>query len=141
VILFAGDKAEEAKRLRKRRKTKANRLLDMEMRQKQRVEEVREAQKKAEQTLNLKEQLRAGVRRELENLEVTSRDMASLLRGLGIDVEGGRNTVSSQVRAAYKQALLKFHPDRASRSSSIGEQIEAEEKFKLVSRAKEKFML
>lgn len=41
-----------------------------------------------------------------------------------------------QVNAAYKQALLRFHPDRASRTD-IREQVEAEEKFKLISRLKE----
>lgn len=45
-----------------------------------------------------------------------------------------------QVHAAYKRALFKFHPDRASRTD-IYEQVEAEEKFKLISRMKEKFML
>ena len=45
-----------------------------------------------------------------------------------------------QVHAAYKRALLKFHPDRASRTD-IYHQVEAEEKFKLISRMKEKFLL
>lgn len=44
-----------------------------------------------------------------------------------------------QVHAAYKRALLKFHPDRASKTD-IREQVEAEEKFKLISRMKEKFV-
>ncbi|KAF2282951.1 hypothetical protein GH714_043268 [Hevea brasiliensis] len=132
--------AEEAQRLRKRRKAETLRLLETERRQKQRVEEVREAQKKDEETLNLKEQLRIEVRRELDKLEANCRDMASLLRGLGINTGGGLYPLSSEVCAAYKQALLRFHPDRASRSD-IRQQIEAEEKFKLISRAKEKFML
>jgi hypothetical protein len=38
--------AEEAQRLRKRRKAETLRILDMERRQKQRVEEMRETQKK-----------------------------------------------------------------------------------------------
>lgn len=45
-----------------------------------------------------------------------------------------------QVHAAYKRALLKFHPDRASRSD-IRQQVEAEEKFKLISRMKERLLL
>lgn len=44
-----------------------------------------------------------------------------------------------QVHAAYKRALLRFHPDRASRND-IRQQVEAEEKFKLLARMKEKFM-
>ena len=38
--------AEEAQRLRKRKKAETKRLLDMQRRQKERVEEVRETQKK-----------------------------------------------------------------------------------------------
>ncbi|XP_022727334.1 uncharacterized protein LOC111283165 isoform X2 [Durio zibethinus] len=81
--------AEEAQRLRKRKRAESIRLLDMERRQKQRLEEMRETQKK--------------------------------------------------VNAAYKRALLGFHPDRASRTD-ICQQVEAEEKFKLISCMKEKFL-
>ncbi|XP_050221853.1 uncharacterized protein LOC126672015 [Mercurialis annua] len=131
---------EEAQRMRKRRKAETQRLLETERRQKQRVEEVREAQRKDEETLNLKDQLRSEIRRDLDLLEANCRDMVSLLRGLGIDIGGRLHSSSPEVRAAYKQALLRFHPDRASRCN-IRQQIEAEEKFKLISRAKEKFML
>ena len=44
-----------------------------------------------------------------------------------------------QVHAAYKRALLRFHPDQASKTD-IRQQVEAEEKFKLISRMKEKFL-
>ncbi|KAM7273363.1 hypothetical protein ACFE04_028027 [Oxalis oulophora] len=126
--------AEEAQRLRKRRKAEIKRL-DMEKRQKQRVEEVRETQKKDEEYINQKEQLRAEVRYKLTRLEMVCIDLASLLRSLGIPVRGSS---SAEVHAAYKQALLKFHPDRASRMD-IREQVESEEKFKLISLMKEKF--
>ncbi|KAF1863492.1 hypothetical protein Lal_00030526 [Lupinus albus] len=121
--------AEEAQRLRKRKKAEAQRLLDMQRRQKERIAEVRESQKKDEEFMNMKEQLRAEVQRGLNKLETQCRDMASLLRGLGI-----------HVRTAYKKALLKFHPDRASRDGIRG-QVEAEEKFKLISRMKDKLSL
>lgn len=45
-----------------------------------------------------------------------------------------------QVRAAYKRALLSFHPDRAS-GSDIRQLVEAEEKFKLISRMKDKLLM
>lgn len=125
--------AEEAKRLRKRKKAEALRLLDMEKRQKQRLEEVRESQRKNEEAIQLKEQYRGVVRLELENMERRYSDMASILRVLGIPVEGG------EVKAAYKQALLKFHPDRVSRSD-IYQQVKAEETFKFISRQKEKLL-
>lgn len=49
--------------------------------------------------------------------------------------------VMVQVQAAYKRALLKFHPDRVSSTSTdIRQLVEAEEKFKLISHMKKKFM-
>jgi len=41
-----------------------------------------------------------------------------------------------QVQAAYKRALFTFHPDRASKTD-VRAQVEAEEKFKLISRLKD----
>lgn len=131
--------AEEAQRLRKRKKAETMRLLDMEKRQKQRVEEMRETQKKAEENINVKEQLRSVVRKELSKLELSCKDMATLLRGFGIQVDGGFCPLPHQVRAAYKRALLRFHPDRAS-TTDVRQQVEAEEKFKLISRMKEKYL-
>lgn len=50
MCLFTGVvlQAEEAHRLRKKKKAETMRLLDMERRQKQRVEEVRQSQKKVD---------------------------------------------------------------------------------------------
>ncbi|KAI4381394.1 hypothetical protein MLD38_007466 [Melastoma candidum] len=80
--------AEEGQRLRRKKRAKTLRKQDMERRQKQRLDEIREMQKK--------------------------------------------------VHDAYKKALLKSHPDRTS-TKDICQQVEAEEKFKLISRMKEKF--
>ncbi|KAK9116426.1 hypothetical protein Sjap_015373 [Stephania japonica] len=131
--------AEEARRMRKRKKAETLRLLDMERRQKQRLEEIRETNEKNVETINLKEQLRSVVRKELDNLEKRHNDMVSLLRCLGIHVGGGPFPSSREVNAAYKKALLRFHPDRASQTD-IKQQVEAEEKFKLISRLKEKLL-
>lgn len=38
--------------------------------------------------MNLKEQLRTKVRKDLDRLEAACNDMTSILRGLGIDVNG-----------------------------------------------------
>lgn len=122
--------AEEAKKLRKRKKAEAQRLLDMEKRQKQRLQEVRESQRKNEEAIQLKERYRATVGKELEDIERRHCDMTSILHALGISVEGG------EVKA-FKQALLKFHPDRVSRND-IYQQVKAEETFKFISRLKEK---
>ncbi|KAI3700073.1 hypothetical protein L2E82_44688 [Cichorium intybus] len=137
ALKIQAEEAQQLRRLQKRKKAESLRLLDMERRQKQRVEEIRETQKKDEENMNLKEQYRTEVREELKKLEFMCRDMASLLRGLGIQVGDGPCPLSHEVRAAYKRALLSFHPDRAS-GSDMRQQVEAEEKFKLISRMKEK---
>jgi len=128
--------AEEARRLGKRKRAENSRKLEMERRQKQRLEEMRENQKKDEETTHLKDQLRGKVRAKLEQVASQCKDMASLLRHLGIPVEGGAFPFSQQVNAAYKQALLRFHPDRASKGG-LRQQVEAEETFKLISRLKD----
>jgi hypothetical protein len=128
--------AEEARQLWKRKRSEVARKLEMERRQKQRLEEMRENQKKDEETMHLKDQLRGQVRAELEQVASQCKDMASLLRHLGIHVEGGAFPFSQQVNAAYKQALLRFHPDRASKRG-LRQQVEAEETFKLISRLKD----
>ncbi|KAG7586373.1 Chaperone J-domain superfamily [Arabidopsis thaliana x Arabidopsis arenosa] len=132
--------ADEAQKQRKRRKLENTRQLEMERRQKERVEEVRETQKKDEESMNMKEKVRAEITKSLKLLELKSFNMASLLRGLGIQVGGGINPLPHEVHAAYKRAVLKFHPDRASRGD-IKQQVEAEEKFKLIARMKDKFKL
>ncbi|KAK1423200.1 hypothetical protein QVD17_18496 [Tagetes erecta] len=140
ALQIQAEEARQLRRLQKRKNAECLRLLDMERRQKQRVEEIREIQKKDEENMNLKEQYRAEVIQELKRLEVYCHDMASLLHGLGIRVGNGPVPLPHEVRAAYKRALLSFHPDRAS-GSDMRQQVEAEEKFKLISRMKEKFAL
>ncbi|KAK4423662.1 hypothetical protein Salat_1949100 [Sesamum alatum] len=138
ALRIQAEEAQQLRRLRKRRKAESMRLLDMERRQKQRVEEIRITQKKDEENMNLKEVIRAEVRKELKQLEIASNSMPSLLHLLGIRVGGWPHPLPQEVQAAYKRALLTFHPDRASRSD-IRQQVEAEEKFKLINRLKEKF--
>jgi len=66
--------AEEAKKLRKRKKAEAQRLRDMEKRQKQRLQEVRESQRQNEEAIQLKEQYRGVVRKEVRNLKIWKGD-------------------------------------------------------------------
>ncbi|KAL6543731.1 hypothetical protein OROGR_010228 [Orobanche gracilis] len=110
----------------------------MERRQKERLEQIRNTRKKDEEDTNMKDRVRAEVRMELNDLEVSCHSMASLLHLLGISVGGWPYPLPQQVQTAYKRALLTFHPDRASQSD-IRQQVEAEEKFKLINRLKEKF--
>ncbi|XP_027773002.1 uncharacterized protein LOC114077337 [Solanum pennellii] len=138
-MCFIPIQAEEAKKLKlmlRRKKAENIRLLEIEKRQMQRVEEMRETQKKDVQNTNLKEQMRFEVWKELSKVEMTCHDMASLLCGLEITVGDG---TSNEVRVAYRKALLKFHPDRSSQSD-LRQQVEAEETFKLISRMKDKYL-
>ncbi|XP_073142750.1 uncharacterized protein [Henckelia pumila] len=138
ALKIQAEEAQHLRRLQKRRKAESLRLMDMERRQKERIEEMRSTQKKDEENMNLKEVIRAEVRTELNKLEMTCQNMSSLLHSFGIQIEGWPNPSSQEVQTAYKKALLTFHPDRASRSD-IRQQVEAEEKFKLINRVKEKF--
>ncbi|KAL8150239.1 hypothetical protein V2J09_020047, partial [Rumex salicifolius] len=128
--------AEEAQRLRKRKKAESMRIVDMEKRQKQRLEEMREAQKREETNSRMKEQIRAEYRKKLDLIEASCKDMASLLRRLGVHVGG---TSLTEVQSAFKKAVMKFHPDRTLRTD-MRQQVEAEEKFKLINLMKDKYL-
>ncbi|XP_057531141.1 uncharacterized protein LOC130809391 [Amaranthus tricolor] len=131
--------AEEARRLRNRKKAERMRIVMNKRRQKERVEEIRQTRRKDEENQNLKEKYRAEIKKELQRIEATSGDMASLLRCLGIHVGGGSFPSPHEVQAAYKRACLKFHPDRIS-ATDLRQQVEAEETFKLISNMKDKFL-
>ncbi|KAI3796319.1 hypothetical protein L1987_38986 [Smallanthus sonchifolius] len=136
ALKIQAEEAQQQRRLLKRKKAEKSHLLDIKKRQKKRVEEIRESQKQDEENMNKRQIYRIEVQQELKKLEMTCHDMASLLCGLGIFVNSPYAT-SQQVHAAYKRALLSFHPDRAS-GSDTRQQVEAEEKFKLISRMKDK---
>jgi curved DNA-binding protein CbpA len=59
-----------------------------------------------------------------------------VLRAFGVELEGtgpGQKPTAGQLRKAYRQAMLRFHPDRQGKAS-VRERVEAEEKFKIISR-------
>ncbi|GBG75135.1 hypothetical protein CBR_g19648 [Chara braunii] len=130
--------AAEAQKLRRRKKAEMERRLKMEARQRQRLEDLRKHQRQEQHSLGQKEQIRGMIRANLERKVVGCVDMVSLLRVLGIQVEGGLRPSPEQVSSAYKKALLRFHPDRAAASGGRDpmKQVEAEETFKLMSRMK-----
>ncbi|MCO5559615.1 hypothetical protein L7F22_013216 [Adiantum nelumboides] len=80
---------EERQRERKKRRVDTERRLEMEIRQKQRLEEIRQNQQEEDQTLGYKEQVRGRIRLELEGVAASSLDMVTLLRNLGVEVDGG----------------------------------------------------
>ncbi|KAD4982911.1 hypothetical protein R6Q59_002562 [Mikania micrantha] len=137
ALKLQAEEARQQRRLLKRKKDEKSRLLDIKKRQKRRVEEMRESQKQDAENMNKKELYRIEVHQNLKKLELTCNDMASLLGALGIFVNSPCAT-SDQIHAAYKRALLRFHPDRARSGADIRQQVEDEEKFKLILRMKDK---
>ncbi|KAL3697919.1 hypothetical protein R1sor_011995 [Riccia sorocarpa] len=134
-LLRQQQEAQRLRKLRQRERLDADRKLEMERKQKQRVQELRLNQMKAEKDMDEKEQIRGRVRDTLEYQASRCPDVASLLRTLGIKVEGGNNPSEAQVNAAFKRALVKFHPDRVG-DGDVRRLVEAEETFKLINRMK-----
>lgn len=130
--------AEAARLERKKRRVDATRTSEMEIRQRQRLEEIRQNQQEEERNHGYKEQVRGQIRSELEIVAASSLDMVTLLRNLGVEVDGGVYPSIQQVNAAYKRALLRFHPDRVAALAKTDplHQVEAEETFKLISKMK-----
>jgi hypothetical protein len=65
-----------------------------------------------EEALNLKEELRSEVMKDLERIEKMHTDMASILRGLGILVEGGLFPTPNQV-FGFVLHILYLHPENS----------------------------
>lgn len=130
--------AEEVQRQRKKRKVEAECKLEMESRQRQRLEEIQRNELKEERNLGCKDDVRGRIQSELEDIAAVCKDMASLLRSLQVEVDGGGSPSVQQVNAAYKRALLQFHPDRVAALAKTDplHQVEAEETFKLISKMK-----
>ncbi|KAK3251110.1 copper transport protein ctr1 [Cymbomonas tetramitiformis] len=78
----------------------------------------------------------AGIRRRFEKgdgKKTSSMDLPQVLTLFGIKVEGGKSPTPAQLRKAYREALLRFHPDRQ-RGKPFKERIIAEERFKIVNK-------
>ncbi|CAI0390486.1 unnamed protein product [Linum tenue] len=82
-------KAQEAERQLKRKKEAELRASEIKTRQEQRVKEMREAKKKDELDGKAKERYRAEIKRKISLLQVQCRDLPSLLRNLGFRINGG----------------------------------------------------
>eukprot|EP00850_Spirogloea_muscicola_P024788 SM001509S01446 [mRNA] locus=s1509:1359:2030:- [translate_table: standard] len=100
---------------------------------------MRRTQQEEEGNMERREAVRGAVRAVLDRKVQGCRDMAAVLRRIGIAVDGGTAATAQQVSAAYKQALLRFHPDRAAGAGGGADaqaQVEAEETFKLIVKLK-----
>ncbi|PWA42169.1 dnaJ domain-containing protein [Artemisia annua] len=127
--VFEAKEDQELHRMQKRKQTEN----EIHRRQKQRVEEIRESQKKKEENINLKEQYRIEVIQRLTKLEKRTYNLRTLLFGLGMNI----GPSDAEIKKGYKEALLKFHPDRAPKDD-MRKKVEAEETFKLIQRMKER---
>ncbi|XP_045797040.1 uncharacterized protein LOC123891242 [Trifolium pratense] len=110
------------------------RALQIQAEEAQKMREMRKrkrAENQDKELMNMKEKLRNEIKKKLDQLERQCTDMTSLLRGLGINVGESLRPSPNEVQAAYRRAMLKFHPDRASKAD-ISKQIEAEETSKLI---------
>ncbi|CAJ2648214.1 unnamed protein product [Trifolium pratense] len=139
ALQIQAEEAQKMRTMRKRKKAENSRLLESQRRTKERLEDMRETEKKELELKNTKDKMRVEIKKRLNQLERQCTDMTSLLRGLGINVGESLRPSPSEVHAAYKKAMLKFHPDRASKTDDIRKQVEAEETCKLLSSVKEKF--
>jgi len=64
--------------------------------------------------------------------------LSGVLRRLGVPVPGGNTPSRRQVTAAYRKALLQYHPDRVS-GKPLGLRLVAEESFKAIKDAHARF--
>jgi len=62
---------------------------------------------------------------------VAGLDLPGVLRAFGVALPGGAAPPPGAVRKAYREAVLRFHPDRQ-RDAELRERVEAEEAFKLI---------
>ncbi|PWA50240.1 dnaJ domain-containing protein [Artemisia annua] len=88
---------------------------------------------KQEEYINLKEQYRIEVIQRLRKIEKRSFDFRSFLAEVGMYIAPD----DFEIKKAYKQALLTFHPDRVPKDD-LHKQVEAEEIFKIIQRMKER---
>eukprot|EP00227_Mantoniella_beaufortii_P020404 CAMPEP_0197584562 /NCGR_PEP_ID=MMETSP1326-20131121/7143_1 /TAXON_ID=1155430 /ORGANISM="Genus nov. species nov., Strain RCC2288" /LENGTH=179 /DNA_ID=CAMNT_0043148949 /DNA_START=52 /DNA_END=591 /DNA_ORIENTATION=+ len=110
--------------------------------QAERVAEVRGNDKAAATEAKEADKVRRNFTRKWES-RANTMQLPAALRAFGIDVEGGggagpsgvhEKPTAAALRKAYRQAVLRFHPDRQSAASSVRERVEAEEKFKIITR-------
>lgn len=110
----------------------------VELRVKERVENLRNQQKELALQEATREQLRDAINKKLERFRQPHVTIHVLLRAVGIPVEGGHRPSKKQVDAAMKKAMLRFHPDRCRGSHvTLEKQVESEEIFKLLNQRRQ----
>ncbi|KAL2905299.1 ATP synthase subunit b [Bienertia sinuspersici] len=97
------------------------------------------SKKKADEAQRLRARKRAEKMRLMMNEKRQQQRVEEIRQSRRKDEENLNLKEKHRVQAAYKQACLKFHPDRIS-TTDLRQQVEAEEKFKLISNMKDKFL-
>ena len=132
---------------------------ELASKQASRVAELRLDDRAAATEANQADKYRRAFHRRWES-RVAAMQLPAVLRAFGVEVEGtksndgntadggggggggggsrGSKPTAAQLRKAYRQAVLRFHPDRQGKAS-VRERVEAEEKFKIISRKMEEW--
>ena len=82
-----------------------------------RLEDHRRAQALQLAAQSDKAAMQASIRTELHARLRGAATLPAIFAALRIDVEGGRSASAQQLNAAYKRAMLRFHPDRQAQAS------------------------
>ncbi|GAB2280164.1 hypothetical protein Dimus_014801 [Dionaea muscipula] len=143
---------EEVGSLVQRREELNREKLDLEERLEERKQHITDLQKKStklEDALASSKKLSSFRQMQLTKLQksfLQAKEYGERLKSCEKDIQTGGGFILAQIHhctrcklAAYKRAVLRFHPDRASRGD-LRQQVEAEERFKLISRMREKFL-
>jgi DnaJ-class molecular chaperone len=62
---------------------------------------------------------------------VAGMDLPAVLRALGVPLGGGMHPPAATVRKAYRDAVMRFHPDRQ-REATLAVRVRSEEAFKII---------
>ena len=111
---------------------------EQEARKRRRVEEFRRTGERARAEERDATDLRPRAEKHVRRALGGAPDLPAVLRRLGVGVEGGLAPSRRQVYAAYRKALLQYHPDRVS-ARTLGHRLVAEEAFKAIQGAHARF--
>jgi len=98
-------------------------------RQAERILEVQEAEEEKEQVREIELKFRHKFHKKWDKV-VKNLSLGETLEVFGVEVKDKKST--NELRKAYRKAMLKFHPDRFARGSSLQDRVNGEEIFKII---------
>ena len=120
-----------------RRRADAARAAELAQRQAARVAELRASSAAQSGAADAREELRARVRGTLAGLTGHCASLGAVLAALGVPPRGWPLSGPDEVATAFRQAALRFHPDRAKTGGDPTLATYAEEAFKLIAKTKQ----